>query len=193
MRRTYLVLLPLLLTSFACDSSSILEPSLDMTPEMSRVQGADDGVTVAVPFKARFSVWDHSDYTDMQCGGFPNFLLTMEGAGTATHLGKFTTRITFCVNVFTNEYWDTEGSLVAANGDELFIEIPTGQIVDNEGDDSDYYQTKFNDPALFVGGTGRFEGATGSWQTNAFVHDGTDEWRTDFFSTGTLILEKGKR
>jgi hypothetical protein len=190
MRRTYFVLLPLLLTSFACENSSMFEPSLDMTPEMGRVHGADDGVTVAVPFKARFSVWDHSDYTDEQCGGNPNFLVTMKGAGTATHLGKLSTSMTFCCNVLSGAYWDTEGSLVAANGDSLFIEIPNGLIVPNEGDDSDYYQTKFNDPAFFVGGTGRFEGATGSWQTNAFVHNGTDEWRTDLFSTGTLILER---
>lgn len=44
----------------------------------------------------------------------------------------------------------------------------------------------------FTGGTGRFEGASGEAMTNAFVHDGTDEWRTDFFPAGNLILVKGK-
>lgn len=48
---------------------------------------------------------------------------------------------------------------------------------------------------------GRFEDASGEAKTHAYVHLPTDEyrhkgdelWRTDFFSTGTLILKKGKR
>ena len=54
-------------------------------------------------------------------------------------------------------------------------------------------QTCLNDPIIFTGGSGRFEGAEGMAYTNAFVHDGADEWRTDFFSTGSLTLVKGKR
>ena len=59
---------------------------------------------VTVPFKANFSVWDHSDYTDNSCGGDPVFFLTMEGFGPATHLGKMTTTITFCCNIITGYY-----------------------------------------------------------------------------------------
>jgi hypothetical protein len=85
------------------------------------------------------------------------------------------------------------GEFVTANGDVLYLEQPLGQILPNLGDDSDYYQTRFDDPVFFAGGTGRFEGASGGYTTNAFVHDGADEWRTDFFSTGTLIMVKGNR
>lgn len=148
--------------------------------------------SVTLPFKSSFSVWDHSDYTNNECGGFPVFFVTMEGYGTATHLGQLTTTFTFCCNVETGEYYNTIGKLVAANGDILFIEIPHGNIIPNEGDNSDYYQTRFNDPMIITGGTGRFEGATGSLMTNAFVHDGTDEWRTDLYSSGTITLPKGK-
>jgi len=154
--------------------------------------GHVESVMVTLPFKADFSVWDMSDYTDISCGGYPVFFLTMEGYGTATHLGKLTTRMTFCCDVSTGAYYNTAGSFVAANGDELFFEIPSGQIIPNDEDNSSYYQTKFNDPMIFTGGTGRFAGATGSGFTNAYVHDGTDEWRTDFFSIGTLTLVKGK-
>jgi len=156
-------------------------------------------VEVSVPFKADFSVWDHSDYTDQSCGGYPVFLLTMEGDGHITHLGKMTTRMTFCCDVTTGYYYDTEAIFVAANGDELYAAIPEGQIIPNDEDNSSYYQTKFNDPIIFTGGTGRFEGASGEAESHAYVHndadgpDGPDEWRTDFFSTGTLILVKGKR
>jgi len=152
-----------------------------------------DPKTVKVPFKAKFSVWDKSDYTDNSCGGYPVFFLTMEGHGTTTHLGHITTKMTFCCNVITGEYYNTIGSFVAANGDQLFFEIPVGKIIPNDEDNSAYYQTKFNDPMIFTGGTGRFKGATGSGSTNAYVHDGTDEWRTDFFSTATLTLVKGKQ
>ena len=148
--------------------------------------------TVTLPFKANFSVWDHSDNTDISCGGAPVIRLTMEGFGPATHLGKMTTRITFCYNTKTGNYYNTTGSFMGANGDELFFEIPEGQIILNEQDNSDYYQTRFNDRIFFTGGTGKFKGATGEAYSNAYVHDGTDEWRTDFFSTGTITLIKGK-
>ncbi len=149
--------------------------------------------TVTVPFKANFSVWDHSNYENNSCGANPLRFLTMEGFGPATHLGKMTTTITFCCNTETGYYYNTTGTFIAANGEELFFEIPEGHIIPNVGDNSDYYQKKFNDRMIFTGGTGRFNGATGDAFTNAYVHDGTDEWRTDFFSTGTLILPKGKQ
>ena len=150
-------------------------------------------VLVSVPFKADFSVWDKSDYTDPSCGGYPVFVASMEGGGNTSHLGKMTVSMSFCVDITTGYYYDTVGTFVAANGDKLFIEIPEGQIIPNDEDNSSYYQTKFNDKMYFIGGTGRFEGASGEAMSNAYVHDGLDEWRTDFFSEGTLILIKGKR
>jgi hypothetical protein len=149
--------------------------------------------TVSVPFKANFSVWDHSDYENNSCGAKPHRFLTMEGFGPATHLGKMTTTITFCCNTETGYYYNTSGTFIAANGEELFFEIPEGHIIPNAGDNSDYYQKKFNDRMIFKGGTGKFDGAAGEAYTNAYIHDGNDEWRTDFFSTGTLILQKGKQ
>jgi hypothetical protein len=149
--------------------------------------------TVTVPFKANFSVWDHSDYTNNSCGGNNVFFLTMKGFGPATHLGKMTATMTFCCNTKTGFYYNTIGNFIADNGDQLFFEIPQGQIIPNEKNNSDYYQTRFNDRIIFTGGTGRFDGATGEALTNAYVHDGTDEWRTDFFTTGTLSLLKGKQ
>ena len=101
--------------------------------------------------------------------------------------------MTFCLNYENGSYWDAKCTFVAANGDELYAIIPTGQILTNEGDNSDYYQTHFNDNMYFDGGTGRFEGASGEAKTNAFVHDVPEDWHTDFFITGELILMKGKR
>ncbi len=153
-------------------------------------------VMVEVPIKVDLTVWDHSDYTDERCGGFPNFFLTMIGDGNISHLGKINTVMTFCCDVTTGVYQNTEVVFVAANGDELYAEIPIGYILPNEGDNSDFYQSFFNDPMYFTGGTGRFENASGEAMTNAFVHDPTgpeDVWHTDFFSEGTLVLVKGNR
>lgn len=154
-------------------------------------------VTVTVPFKADFTVWDKSDYTDISCGEPPVFNLTMEGCGTASHLGEMAARMTFCCNTETGYYYNTTGSLVAANGDELFISIPVGYIVPNEESNSDFYQQRFNDKIFFVGGTGRFKGATGSGWTHSYVHNPDaaitdDVWHTDFFTRGTLTLVKGR-
>lgn len=183
-----LLALPTLVVGFACQDAKLVEPDTDVVAAMGRVDG-----TVSVPFKTDLSVWDHSDYTDLRCGGFPNLYLTMEGSGNATHLGRLTTRMTFCCNVQTGAYGPTDIVFRAANGDELNAVIPSGQILPNAGDDSDYYPTRFDDLGEFTGGTGRFEGASGAFHTNAWVHDGADEWRTDFFSEGALRLVRGIR
>ena len=85
---------------------------------------------------------------------------------------------------------------VAANGDELYVNA-NGQIMLYTGDNPEY-QFYFNDDLVFIGGTGRFEGASGSAKTNAYVHagstdnDGDDPFYTDFFmEEGTLTLKKG--
>jgi len=153
-------------------------------------------VMVTVPLKCNFTVWDHTDDTDMSCGGFPNFFLTMKGEGIISHLGKMTTVMTFCCDVTTGIYGPTNITFVGSNGDELYGEIPIGYILPNEGDNSSYYQSYFNDPFIITGGTGRFEGAVGEGMTNAYVHDITDPddiWHTDFFSTGTITMVKGKQ
>jgi hypothetical protein len=154
---------------------------------------APQPVLVTVPFKADFSVWNRTDYTDRRCGDHPNYFLTMEGHGNSTHLGRMTVRCTFCWSSRTAAYWDTDVTFVAANGDELWAKTPVGQIYRNFGDNKDYYRSWFNDPSYFVGGTGRFEGATGMYSTNAWVYVGADEWRTDFFPEGTLTMVQGKK
>ncbi len=148
---------------------------------------------VSVPFKADFSVWralppGQGEACD---GGY--FRETMEGEGEIIHLGEMTTFMTFCVDTLTSEYALTElGYFVAANGDTLFIDVPYGQVL--PGSDLDGYVAHFNDTMYFMGGTGRFEGASGKALSNAnvYVGDGT-EFRTDFLSYGHLTLKKGKR
>lgn len=167
-------------------------------PELKKAQ-----VEVTVPFKAEFTVTNHSDYSDRRCATEENpniFFLTMKGEGTATQLGKLSTCMTFCciAGPLPQYYYGGDGTFVAANGDELYFIIPEGWIVLNNEDNKDYYRARFNDEFEFAGGTGKFEGASGKWMTNAYVHNGNpndpeDNWHTDFFSEGTLTLLKGKK
>jgi len=190
MKTKILPLTILMLMLFACQNTSDDFLEIDTTNTLLKENSAKS-IFVDVPFKADFSEWNESDYTDDRCGGYPNFFLTMIGYGNIAHLGNTDVTFTFCCDVSTGAYYDTNVIFVAANGDELYAEVPIGQIVPNEEDNSDYYQTRFNDPMYFVGGTGRFEDASGEAMTHAYVHDGADEWRTDFFSEGILILKKG--
>ncbi len=76
-----------------------------------------------------------------------------------------------------------------------FFEIPEGQIYPNQGDNSDYYQTQFNDCfyRYLQEEQVRFEDASGDAMTNAFVHDGQDEWRTRFLYRRISIVFKKSR
>ena len=178
---------------FACQADSeefYLENDSQST--LSKKYGSDGAGLVSVPFKADFSVWDHSDYSS--CGEEGWFNMTMIGHGNISHLGKMTTTMYFCLDTNTGAYYDVDGTFVAANGDELYFDVPEGQIFPNEGDNFPYYDSLFDDPIIITGGTGRFEDATSvGITTNAFVHNFPDDWRTDFFSEGTLILKRGKR
>jgi len=158
----------------------------------------DEADYITFPLKADFTVWNHTDPTDTRCGDPPVFYVTMEGNGKMSPLGKITTVMTFCNNTQTGDYYDADVVFVAVNGDELYASIPVGKVIPNDEDNASYYRSKFNDKMIFIGGTGRFEGASGEAMTNAYVHHQNDEWRkdgdeiwhTDFFSKGFLTLVK---
>jgi len=184
------------------------DDNLKSAEEISKLKSTERGsdvvdgnLVVTVPFKTKFTVWDHTNPLDRSCGEMPIFSVTMKGNGFINHLGKVETIMTFCNDNSTGEYWETDGVFVAANGDELYISIPIGFIIPNLEDNSNYYSFRFNDDMYFVGGTGRFEGATGMAKTHAYVHFPTDDWKhkgddvwhTDFFSKGELVLIKGKK
>lgn len=163
--------------------------------------GADknnEAKMVTVPFKAHFSVWRDLPPGEGEACEEGTFRETMVGHGEMTHLGEMTTYMSFCVNPTNGMYAFTKlGKFIAANGDELYFDVPAGQVLPNMGDNNDFYMLHFDDMLYFIGGTGRFEDATGTATTNAFVHTGSEgigpeEFRTDFFSEGTLTLKKGK-
>ena len=156
-----------------------------------------NAAVVEVPFQARFFTDGKGlMVVESRCGTAPILLNTQEGEGEATHLGRFSTVLTFCMDVTdiadgklegeeSLPYDNGSGSLIAADGDALHIEI-AGVVVPSDHPDFDF---EFQDPFHFVGGTGRFAGATGGGTTESYVDRAAGrthhEWR------GVLVLPPG--
>ena len=75
--------------------------------------------------------------------------------------------------------------MYAANGDALYLEIAEGEILPST---MDGYVYMFMDPFEFTGGTGRFEGVSGSGTTNSFVKN--DPEKTDHNWKGSLVIPR---
>ena len=86
---------------------------------------------------------------------FPFATILDTAEGEATHLGHFSKNGIILINVVSMTVTGTF-TLTAANGDELFL-IGTGDAPPSSLDQ----ETVLN--ITVTGGTGRFEGATGSW------------------------------
>ncbi|MCK0148132.1 hypothetical protein MWU78_20970 [Arenibacter sp. F26102] len=148
-----------------------------------------------IPFQFEFTTYGGPIEGDMSCGEPPIFMIRQEGAGKKNLiLGEFTFVGQFCNNLDTGEYGLHDyfaeeglsaafGYFMAENGDRLNISPVKGQILPST---KEGYDLMFQDPFMFEGGTGRFEGATGSGMTDSYVD--LQEGRTDHVWTGTLIL-----
>ena len=78
----------------------------------------------------------------------------------------------------------------------MFFEFECGKICCNLGDNTECYPFAFNDKYNFVGGTGQFEGVSGYFMTNAFIHADDEEGsvqQTDFFSEWFMNLPFKKK
>lgn len=151
-----------------------------------------------VPFKAVFYTKRSYEPGPGGCSEAPYLSYNLQiGEGYGTHLGKFSTTIWFCGNGF--DYKSGEGVFIAANGDELYFQVPSpdviGHILPYE---HSLYEYTFADPFIFTGGTGRFEGASGGGTTDSYVDLFDDEGnliaehQTDHTWKGTLVLPTKK-
>ncbi len=136
----------------ACDHTSPVSPSSGSSTA---------GITAAartVPWKESYKA-SGTVALDPSCTNF-QLLTSLQGGGTATHVGKYTIVNSHCVDPVTGVLTDGTFTKTAANGDQLF-----GTYVGNS--------TVIQPPApvgifsvtgtlTFTGGTGRFAGATGT-------------------------------
>ncbi len=161
--------------------------------------GPANPVEVTVPFKADFVGTYMYGGPMASCGewnpedGIMWGMVINEGGGTGTHLGKFTHYFEFCCNFLTGIYPGPTNHMVAyftaANGDILHVscagQVLYGRLDYHPADVNSY----FKDPFVIIGGTGRFEGASGSGYTDDYNRDSYPEnsfhhWR------GTITLVK---
>ena len=121
---------------------------------------------VTKPMKGSFSgTWESTEWNPLVLNPIP---AGDEGVGTFTHLGKSTftgTLETFWLAPYYAT-GDVSGTitLVAANGDELYVDVTGTQTVDVSGTFAD-----FAGGYIIDGGTGRFVGATGSGDIGAHL------------------------
>lgn len=198
---TILLFTAAILLLAGCQGEGVVSPDLASGGDVfatntAKALGQSNGA-VTVPFRASFYSIGGAE-SDPSCGDdFPRFSKnTQDGDGEATHLGRFSFHATFCQDIadvlddgqLTEEesvpYWNGIATLTAANGDELWITV-AGAIVLSDHPD---YDVEFHDPFEFVGGTGRFEGASGNGVTDSYGVAG----RVEHDWSGTLTLLPGK-
>lgn len=162
--------------------------------------GSDGAGLVSIPFKSDFyTKRDYSNTGDGFCTEDPFLAFNYQvGGGNGTHLGKFVVTMGFCGDAL--DYKNGTGVFTAANGDELYVKIPSeGEVGHVIPFVHPLYEAYFQDPFSFNGGTGRFKDATGGGWTNSFVDLFDDEGnfipehRTDHEWTGTLILPRNNK
>jgi hypothetical protein len=182
--------------------------SPDLTPgergiatDAAKALGRSNGA-VTLPFEANFFTEGQPQEPGYRgpCGDrpFPPYSPNIQaGYGEATHLGRFSGYGEFCGDGtdFLDDGMLTEGeslpydngffTFTAANGDELWIEVAGAVLLS----DRPGYDLEFFDPFQIVGGTGRFEGASGSGVTRSFVVAAEDH--VEHVWAGTITLQPG--
>ena len=159
MRPSQLFTLISVAAAAAACSSDITSPGYRSDQVSARTNASSAGASRTVPFKA------HYEARIVAVGPGPgcDARLFLEGEGTGTHLGHFTITLGFCGRA--DGTLDTgTGTFVAANGDLLYI---TFHGVSDGGSPV----LHFTSYVSFAGGTGRFEGTTGTATVNG-IFDG---------------------
>lgn len=112
-----------------------------------------------VPFRGTF------DARDTGVVQFPTLLINGGGAGTASHLGRFTFTYTTKVDL-TNGLSSGVIQLVAANGDVINgVSIGRGEPTETPN------LTHVIQLVTITGGTGRFQGAIGGFTSDSLLVD----------------------
>jgi hypothetical protein len=143
-------------------------------------------------FEADFVVFDFSDYAVE----YPKverieepFLCQKhwEGNGVSAQMGDFSVKMTLLCNMVDLSFCNLIGTFETADGSVIFFSIEEGQMECNTGEHCDYYDFTFNNPAVIIGGTGRFAGISGGFHPNALIHNAPgNEWNAKFCCQGDI-------
>ncbi len=147
-----------------------------LTLALAAPAAATPGPDQQLPFKGTLQVL--ADF-DVQ---FPTLFVDATGSGTATHLGRFTATFQEEANLVTGQGIGS-GHFIAANGDSVFTEF-IGQVSPTEDPDVALVVSTHT----ITGGTGRFEGASGSFTGHLLVNLVTGIGESSF--DGTILKAK---
>lgn len=122
-----------------------------------------------LPFEAEFTGTYTAFYPDSLVCGPGSMHVIVDCTGKNELLGAFTTHFDFCSDSLG--YYPgprMEACMVAESGDTIFIacagQVLPGRLEDHPGHVTSYWR----DPFEILGGTGKFEGATGSGLTDDY-------------------------
>jgi len=106
--------------------------------------------------------------SNQKCTGQLSFWRAIvDGKGTSTPLGDISVHFDFCGDSLSN-YGNGYGYLVSIENDTLFVDV-SGRVIGGRLDDHPEYVTSYwRDSIRFIGGTGKYEGATGKGITNDY-------------------------
>ncbi|MFO7547361.1 MAG: hypothetical protein R6X29_00620 [Acidimicrobiia bacterium] len=120
------------------------------------------GYIVGIEFAPNFPA--HAGVTfGGRCSVPSQWISTMSGTGTISHLGRVSWTTEHCFQLFAGTFNDAELVITAANGDKLFATykgVMTGE-------------TTYVETMVITGGTGRFAGATGTVDETGWFDPGT--------------------
>jgi hypothetical protein len=156
--------------------------------------------TVTVPFKADVQTNNTFVVIGMATDPIEPILdFTFTGTGIASHMGEIMFSAEFLVkpvlsDVFYQKTPTGKEVLTAANGDELWVSMGSriGNVVPvDENDPAGYYE-KLNTEVDVTGGTGRFEGASGTLRVKGYLVAplARASW---LIYEGDLVLVRGNR
>lgn len=151
--------------------------------------------TVTLPFKADF----FGTYVgillgdEAECDVQYHCRVFVDIVGNATHLGKMTGGFEFCACGPDGTYDASTSKFIAANGDILYVSVQGRVVPGREDDHPDHVVSYWRDPFVILGGTGKFEGASGGGMSddyNSSLHPGNTQH--NWVGNITLIVGKGK-
>ena len=185
----------LLMTVFSIIAACNKTDELGFDEELTDISLKKAQVMVTVPFEATFTgdyvyIYFRPNEEMEECDEIFFCRVGVEFQGTGTQLGKFTGYFDFCACGPGGQYGPTVSEMVAANGDILYVSseghVKGGRLPDHP----EHVVSYWRDPFVILGGTGRFEGATGAGMTDDY--NSSLDNNSHHHWTGTINLVKGK-
>lgn len=176
---------------------------IDSLENLSLKKGHMEPGMVTVPFKADLV----GEYQAYYFPGMDKFIcsdefgcqIIVDAEGTATHMGKVSAHFDFCacgppnpdIENVSDKYGPAEVSLIAANGDKLFLMVEGYVVTGNLDYHPEDVWSYWKDEYIITGGTGRFDGATGTLMTDDYNRTSYPESSFHHWS-GTINMKKGR-